>query len=164
MSVLLALICVLILRGFFVFFFFCYPIVLNNLFWLGRLNAIVLKKKKIRLHIGKIHLSLSYNFLDIILPLFLCFISFCLKGKGLDGTFPAVIDYTPYLKFIERYSWSLHCFLINKVKVLCYTGLRDFHFAFRILFLSKYKLVSLFTFGKKKFQNACKQWMTSMFL
>ncbi|XP_042744313.1 RUN domain-containing protein 3B isoform X2 [Tympanuchus pallidicinctus] len=27
--------------------------------------------------------------------------SFCLKGKGLDGTFPAVIDYTPYLKFIE---------------------------------------------------------------
>ncbi|XP_015708875.1 RUN domain-containing protein 3B [Coturnix japonica] len=27
--------------------------------------------------------------------------SFCLKGKGLDGTFPAVIDYTPYLKFIQ---------------------------------------------------------------
>ncbi|XP_048195911.1 RUN domain-containing protein 3B isoform X4 [Perognathus longimembris pacificus] len=25
--------------------------------------------------------------------------SFCLKGEGLDGTFPAVIDYTPYLKF-----------------------------------------------------------------
>ncbi|KAM4600907.1 RUN domain-containing protein 3B isoform 1-T1 [Polymixia lowei] len=25
--------------------------------------------------------------------------SFCLKGEGLDGTCPAVIDYTPYLKF-----------------------------------------------------------------
>nr|XP_004662345.1 RUN domain-containing protein 3B isoform X6 [Jaculus jaculus] len=25
--------------------------------------------------------------------------SFCLKGEGLDGIFPAVIDYTPYLKF-----------------------------------------------------------------
>uniref|UniRef100_G1N878 Uncharacterized protein n=1 Tax=Meleagris gallopavo TaxID=9103 RepID=G1N878_MELGA len=81
------------------------PLLSKNLFCLlnkfSLLNAIGLKKKKIRLHIGKIHLSLSYNFLDIILPLFLCFISFCLKGKGLDGTFPAVIDYTPYLKFIE---------------------------------------------------------------
>ncbi|XP_053322482.1 RUN domain-containing protein 3B isoform X2 [Spea bombifrons] len=27
--------------------------------------------------------------------------SFCLKGEGLDGTFPAVIDYTPYLKFTQ---------------------------------------------------------------
>nr|XP_045016368.1 RUN domain-containing protein 3B isoform X2 [Jaculus jaculus] len=27
------------------------------------------------------------------------FIIFCLKGEGLDGIFPAVIDYTPYLKF-----------------------------------------------------------------
>ncbi|KAM5255182.1 RUN domain-containing protein 3B isoform 4-T4 [Ctenodactylus gundi] len=25
--------------------------------------------------------------------------SFCLKGEGLDGSFPAAIDYTPYLKF-----------------------------------------------------------------
>ncbi|OXB84708.1 UNVERIFIED_CONTAM: hypothetical protein H355_001185, partial [Colinus virginianus] len=27
--------------------------------------------------------------------------SFCLKGEKLDGSFPAVIDYTPYLKFTE---------------------------------------------------------------
>ncbi|XP_047416233.1 RUN domain-containing protein 3B isoform X5 [Sciurus carolinensis] len=27
--------------------------------------------------------------------------SFCLKGQGLDGNFPAVIDYTPYLKFTQ---------------------------------------------------------------
>ncbi|XP_069504487.1 RUN domain-containing protein 3B [Ambystoma mexicanum] len=27
--------------------------------------------------------------------------SFCLKGEILDGTFPAVIDYTPYLKFTQ---------------------------------------------------------------
>lgn len=27
--------------------------------------------------------------------------SFCLKGEALDGTCPAVIDYTPYLKFIQ---------------------------------------------------------------
>ncbi|XP_037532889.1 RUN domain-containing protein 3B [Nematolebias whitei] len=27
--------------------------------------------------------------------------SFCLKGEGLDGSCPAVIDYTPYLKFIQ---------------------------------------------------------------
>uniref|UniRef100_I3M3Y1 RUN domain containing 3B n=1 Tax=Ictidomys tridecemlineatus TaxID=43179 RepID=I3M3Y1_ICTTR len=26
---------------------------------------------------------------------------FCLKGQGLDGNFPAVIDYTPYLKFTQ---------------------------------------------------------------
>nr|XP_045366358.1 RUN domain-containing protein 3B isoform X3 [Camelus bactrianus] len=30
--------------------------------------------------------------------------SFCLKGEGLDGSFPAVIDYTPYLKFTQRSS------------------------------------------------------------
>lgn len=29
--------------------------------------------------------------------------SFCLKGEGLDGSCPAVIDYTPYLKFTQRY-------------------------------------------------------------
>ncbi|XP_030640677.1 RUN domain-containing protein 3B [Chanos chanos] len=27
--------------------------------------------------------------------------SFCLKGEVLDGSFPAVIDYTPYLKFTQ---------------------------------------------------------------
>ncbi|XP_036414284.1 RUN domain-containing protein 3B isoform X1 [Colossoma macropomum] len=27
--------------------------------------------------------------------------SFCLKGEGLDGSYPAVIDYTPYLKFTQ---------------------------------------------------------------
>uniref|UniRef100_A0A6I8PAW9 RUN domain-containing protein 3B n=1 Tax=Ornithorhynchus anatinus TaxID=9258 RepID=A0A6I8PAW9_ORNAN len=27
--------------------------------------------------------------------------SFCLKGEGLNGSFPAVIDYTPYLKFTQ---------------------------------------------------------------
>ncbi|XP_048367194.1 RUN domain-containing protein 3B isoform X1 [Sphaerodactylus townsendi] len=27
--------------------------------------------------------------------------SFCLKGEGLDGNYPAVIDYTPYLKFTQ---------------------------------------------------------------
>lgn len=29
--------------------------------------------------------------------------SFCLKGEGLNGSCPAVIDYTPYLKSIQRY-------------------------------------------------------------
>ncbi|XP_041649422.1 RUN domain-containing protein 3B isoform X2 [Cheilinus undulatus] len=28
--------------------------------------------------------------------------SFCLKGEGLDGSYPAVIDYTPYLKFTQN--------------------------------------------------------------
>ncbi|CAI5788793.1 RUN domain-containing protein 3B isoform X1 [Podarcis muralis] len=27
--------------------------------------------------------------------------SFCLKGEGLDGNYPAVIDFTPYLKFTQ---------------------------------------------------------------
>ncbi|XP_009873505.1 PREDICTED: RUN domain-containing protein 3B, partial [Apaloderma vittatum] len=27
--------------------------------------------------------------------------SFCLKGERLDGSFPAVIDYTPYLKYTQ---------------------------------------------------------------
>jgi len=30
-------------------------------------------------------------------------LSFCLKGKALDGKSSAVIDYTPYLKFTQRY-------------------------------------------------------------
>ncbi|KFQ84553.1 RUN domain-containing protein 3B, partial [Phoenicopterus ruber ruber] len=59
------------------------------------------KIRKIKFHIGKIQLSLSFNFLVIILSLFFSFISFCLKGEGLDGSFPAVIDYTPYLKFTQ---------------------------------------------------------------
>uniref|UniRef100_A0A8C5JJH8 RUN domain-containing protein 3B n=1 Tax=Junco hyemalis TaxID=40217 RepID=A0A8C5JJH8_JUNHY len=37
--------------------------------------------------------------------------SFCLKGEGLDGSYPAVIDYTPYLKFTQRYFLALLCFL-----------------------------------------------------
>lgn len=28
--------------------------------------------------------------------------SFCLKGEALDGKSPAVIDFTPYLKFTQR--------------------------------------------------------------
>ncbi|KAJ8004968.1 hypothetical protein DPEC_G00141780 [Dallia pectoralis] len=28
--------------------------------------------------------------------------SFCLKGEVLDGSYPAVIDYTPYLQFVQR--------------------------------------------------------------
>lgn len=30
-------------------------------------------------------------------------VSFCLKGEGLNGSCPAVIDYTPYLKSFQRY-------------------------------------------------------------
>ena len=35
----------------------------------------------------------------------MCFLpdSFCLKGEGLDRKSSAVIDYTPYLKFTQRY-------------------------------------------------------------
>lgn len=36
-------------------------------------------------------------------------LSFCLKGEALDGKSPAVIDYTPYLKFTQRYT-NLHVF------------------------------------------------------
>ncbi|XP_043959243.1 RUN domain-containing protein 3A isoform X2 [Gambusia affinis] len=31
--------------------------------------------------------------------------SFCLKGEALDGKSPAVIDYTPYLKFTQSYEY-----------------------------------------------------------
>uniref|UniRef100_A0A3B3X160 RUN domain-containing protein 3A n=1 Tax=Poecilia mexicana TaxID=48701 RepID=A0A3B3X160_9TELE len=31
--------------------------------------------------------------------------SFCLKGEALDGKCPAVIDYTPYLKFTQSYDY-----------------------------------------------------------
>ena len=52
------------------------------------------------------------------LPPFPC--SFCLKGETLDGKSPAVVDYTPYLKFTQRWDWprwdvtqllALHVFL-----------------------------------------------------
>lgn len=36
-------------------------------------------------------------------PSFKRFYSFCLKGEALDGKSSAVIDYTPYLKFTQRY-------------------------------------------------------------
>lgn len=62
------------------------------------------KLQKMKFHlVGNIQLSLSFNFLLMNLLLLLCFISFCLKGEGLDGSYPAVIDYTPYLKFTQRY-------------------------------------------------------------
>lgn len=35
--------------------------------------------------------------------LLLSLCSFCLKGEGVDSNSPAVIDYTPYLKFTQRY-------------------------------------------------------------
>ncbi|XP_061911693.1 RUN domain-containing protein 3A-like [Entelurus aequoreus] len=31
--------------------------------------------------------------------------SFCLKGEALDGKSPAVVDYTPYLKFTQSYDY-----------------------------------------------------------
>nr|XP_061807525.1 RUN domain-containing protein 3A-like isoform X1 [Nerophis lumbriciformis] len=31
--------------------------------------------------------------------------SFCLKGEALDGKIPAVVDYTPYLKFTQSYEY-----------------------------------------------------------
>lgn len=31
--------------------------------------------------------------------------SFCLKGETLDGKSPAVVDYTPYLKFTQSYDY-----------------------------------------------------------
>lgn len=44
--------------------------------------------------IGEVLLSFS---------MFSSHFSFCLKGEGMDGSSPAVIDYTPYLKFTQRY-------------------------------------------------------------
>lgn len=35
--------------------------------------------------------------------------SFCLKGETLDGKSPAVIDYTPYLKFTQRWHCRAQC-------------------------------------------------------
>lgn len=39
----------------------------------------------------------------VLISCFFFIVSFCLKGDGLDGNCPAVIDYTPYLKFTQRY-------------------------------------------------------------
>ncbi len=51
----------------------------------------------------------------------LFFFSFCLKGEGVDGSCPAVIDYTPYLKFTQRWDlWDLlHVFLIYSIIEIC---------------------------------------------
>ncbi|KAG9342823.1 hypothetical protein JZ751_015695 [Albula glossodonta] len=38
---------------------------------------------------------------DMLIGLNAIDFSFCLKGEGLDGSCPAVIDYTPYLKFTQ---------------------------------------------------------------
>ncbi|XP_071059456.1 RUN domain-containing protein 3B-like [Pseudochaenichthys georgianus] len=38
---------------------------------------------------------------DTLIGLHTIDLSFCLKGEGLDGSCPAVIDYTPYLKFAQ---------------------------------------------------------------
>ncbi|XP_043923458.1 RUN domain-containing protein 3B isoform X2 [Protopterus annectens] len=43
----------------------------------------------------------SNMFAGMLLGLNAIDFSFCLRGEGLDGTFPAVIDYTPYLKFTQ---------------------------------------------------------------
>ncbi|XP_018541643.1 RUN domain-containing protein 3B isoform X3 [Lates calcarifer] len=39
---------------------------------------------------------------DMLIGLNTIDFSFCLKGEGLDGSCPAVIDYTPYLKFTQN--------------------------------------------------------------
>ncbi|MGH0133084.1 UNVERIFIED_CONTAM: hypothetical protein FKN15_045385 [Acipenser sinensis] len=53
---------------------------------------------------GAIVLGEEANLLaDMLIGLNAIDFSFCLKGEGLDGNCPAVIDYTPYLKFMQRY-------------------------------------------------------------
>ncbi|RXM28404.1 RUN domain-containing protein 3B, partial [Acipenser ruthenus] len=53
---------------------------------------------------GAIVLGEEANLLaDMLIGLNAIDFSFCLKGEGLDGNYPAVIDYTPYLKFMQRY-------------------------------------------------------------
>ncbi|KAM9353040.1 RUN domain-containing protein 3B isoform 2-T2 [Symphorus nematophorus] len=39
---------------------------------------------------------------DMLIGLNTIDFSFCLKGEGVDGSCPAVIDYTPYLKFTQN--------------------------------------------------------------
>lgn len=101
------------------------------------------KLKKMKFQVGNIQLSLSFNFLVINLLLFLCFISFCLKGEGLDGSYPAVIDYTPYLKFTQRYFLALLCFLKFYFigKILFFIRPLIFHFICKMIFISQYKPV-----------------------
>lgn len=48
--------------------------------------------------------------------------SFCLKGEVLDGKTPAVIDYTPYLKFTQR--WGKLTLKRQQIKAL-YRNLTD---------------------------------------
>lgn len=70
----------------------------------------------------KSHIFLKSKF---ILSLFLC--SFCLKGETLDGKSSAVIDYTPYLKFTQRWHWPLQfhhiclsaCATLQQLSPLC---------------------------------------------
>ncbi|XP_033856561.3 RUN domain-containing protein 3B isoform X1 [Acipenser ruthenus] len=51
---------------------------------------------------GAIVLGEEANLLaDMLLGLNAIDFSFCLKGEGLNGNCPAVIDYTPYLKFMQ---------------------------------------------------------------
>ncbi|KAK1173225.1 RUN domain-containing protein 3B isoform X1 [Acipenser oxyrinchus oxyrinchus] len=51
---------------------------------------------------GAIVLGEEANLLaDMLIGLNAIDFSFCLKGEGLDGNCPAVIDYTPYLKFMQ---------------------------------------------------------------
>lgn len=47
----------------------------------------------------------SSVFTGLLLGLGAIDFSFCLKGKALDGKSPAVIDYTPYLKFTQSYEY-----------------------------------------------------------
>lgn len=56
--------------------------------------------------------------------------SFCLKGEGLDGSFPAVIDYTPYLKFTQR--WDEVVFLLGLKAQLQATFIISFLFCFAL--------------------------------
>ncbi|MBN3280329.1 RUN3B protein, partial [Polyodon spathula] len=51
---------------------------------------------------GAVMLGEEANLLaDMLIGLNAIDFSFCLKGEGLDGNCPAVIDYTPYLKFMQ---------------------------------------------------------------
>ncbi|MGH0174817.1 UNVERIFIED_CONTAM: hypothetical protein FKN15_069352 [Acipenser sinensis] len=51
---------------------------------------------------GAIVLGEEANLLaDMLIGLNAIDFSFCLKGEGLNGNCPAVIDYTPYLKFMQ---------------------------------------------------------------
>lgn len=101
------------------------------------------KLQKMMFQVGNVQLSLSFHFLVINLLLLLFFISFCLKGEGLDGSYPAVIDYTPYLKFTQRYVLPLLCFLKFYFigKILLFIGTLIFHFICKIIFISEYKPV-----------------------